>query len=226
VYAVVPTELELSGATDAEVKQPSSLIAVSQDGGAGWKFLNGAGVGGDRSKLKRLLPNFPEQLKLVAAESPVWDHDGQFSHSLGPPKTLSRPGFTFEHPSTWTVDDKDKHYDPDHLFTIDASVGAMVMFVIADAELVPAKTLAINVQAQSKRITNAVQTEFDRWGNYDGRGVVLRGKVVGLIPATVRLFAFNAEGRTVTVIEFYPDDEKKQLALGFQTIENSFRVLQ
>jgi hypothetical protein len=73
LYAVVPSEVELSGPRGAVGRQPSYLIAVSQDGGATWKFIDGPGVGGDRSKLKGLFPNFPELLQLPAAQPPVWD---------------------------------------------------------------------------------------------------------------------------------------------------------
>jgi hypothetical protein len=65
--------VELSGPGGATGKQPSYLIAVSPDGGAHWKFIDGAGVGGDRRKLMGLLPHVPEQLKLPAAQPPVWE---------------------------------------------------------------------------------------------------------------------------------------------------------
>jgi hypothetical protein len=40
------------------------------------------------------------------------------------------------------------------------------------------------------------------------------------------VFVFSEEGKTITVVEYCPDDEKEQLDPGYQTIENSFRVLQ
>jgi hypothetical protein len=70
-YAVVPTEVELSGPGGAG-KAPSFLVAVSRDGGATWKFVDGAGVRGDRARLKAQLPNFPEELELPAAKPPVF----------------------------------------------------------------------------------------------------------------------------------------------------------
>ena len=73
VYAVVPSEVELSGPGGAAGKQPSYLIAVSTDGGIQWKFIDGAGVGGDRRKLKSVLPDLPDQLVLPAAQPAVWD---------------------------------------------------------------------------------------------------------------------------------------------------------
>jgi hypothetical protein len=147
------------------------------------------------------------------------------SRLAAPPTSFTRPGFTFEYLGSWTVDDKDKDYDLDHLFTIDASQGAMVMFVIADAELDATTTLATHVQAQSKRIPNAMQSKYHRWGRYTGQGAVLRGRALGLIRVTFRVFVFNAEGRTFTIIEYCPDDEKQSLAPGFQMIENTFQVL-
>jgi hypothetical protein len=50
--------------------------------------------------------------------------------------------------------------------------------------------------------------------------------MMGLVRSTIRVFVFNAEGKTFIVTECCPDDEKQQLAPGYQTIESSFRVLQ
>lgn len=73
LYAVVPTEVQLSGPGGATGRQPSCLIAVSGDGGAHWQFVDGSGFNGDRSKLKSLFPEFPERLALPAAKPAVWD---------------------------------------------------------------------------------------------------------------------------------------------------------
>jgi hypothetical protein len=223
-YAVVPSELELSGPGGATGRQSFYMVAVSKDQGATWKFIDGAGVGGDRGKLKKLLPNFPDGLTLPDAQPPIWDK--QAIRSPGPTKTLARPGFTFDHPAAWTVNDQMKSYDPDHLFQIRASIGAYIFFAIADKDLDVAKTLANHVEPHSKRMTNPVQTEFDRWGKYNGSGVVLRGTFLFLVPTTIRVFVFSEGGKTITVVEYCPDDEKEQLDPGYQTIENSFRVLQ
>jgi hypothetical protein len=72
-YAVIPVEVQLSGPNGATGKQPSFLIAVSRDGGGQWGFIDGAGVGSDRKKLKMLLPNFPDTLPLPAQQPAVWN---------------------------------------------------------------------------------------------------------------------------------------------------------
>lgn len=73
IYAVVPDKVEMSDPSGAAGRKTSFLIAVSPDGGVHWNFIDGAGGGGDRSKLKRLLPDFPEQLQLPAAQLITWD---------------------------------------------------------------------------------------------------------------------------------------------------------
>lgn len=64
VYAVVPMESEFAGPQGMPNKVTSYLIGVSSDGGEHWTFLDGAGIGQDRSKVKSLLPDFPDSLPL------------------------------------------------------------------------------------------------------------------------------------------------------------------
>jgi hypothetical protein len=72
VYAIVPSELEMSAPPRTTGRQAAYLIAVSPDAGARWQFIDGSGIGGDPRKLKSLLPNFPEELQLPAEQPPAW----------------------------------------------------------------------------------------------------------------------------------------------------------
>jgi hypothetical protein len=141
-----------------------------------------------------------------------------------PTKLFIRTAFRFDYPATWTVDEKDKDYDPDHMFTIDASVGGMVTVVIFDAVIDPAKTLSTNVKMQEKNIPGATKTEFKQWGRYDGAGMTLQGKVLGVAKSTYRIFVFNASEKTFLITELIPDDEEQQLAPGFRAVEETFQV--
>jgi hypothetical protein len=64
LYAIYRYALEATGPKGEPASQPSYLVCTSSDGGATWKFLDGAGVGSDRRKLTRLLPGFPAELAL------------------------------------------------------------------------------------------------------------------------------------------------------------------
>jgi hypothetical protein len=64
VYAIYPYTLELTGPNGEPASKPSYLVCTSRDGGVTWRFLDGAGVGSNRSKLRRFLPGFPTELAL------------------------------------------------------------------------------------------------------------------------------------------------------------------
>ncbi len=69
-YAIVPSVLEMQGPGGVRIRQPSYLIGVCGDGST-WKFIDGAGVGNDREKLKKIIPEFPRDLVLPAKQAPV-----------------------------------------------------------------------------------------------------------------------------------------------------------
>ena len=68
LFAVVPTTLAMM-IRDSKIKQDGYLIAVSSDNGAHWTFVTGDGI--ERAKLKEILPNLPEELKLPAKAAQV-----------------------------------------------------------------------------------------------------------------------------------------------------------
>jgi len=143
----------------------------------------------------------------------------------GPPKSFVRPAFKFDYPAGWAVDDKDKDYDPDHMFSIDASTGAMIMFVIFEPGIEPATALAKMVTQQEKQLPRAAKADFSRWGKFDGVGTELRGKLLSVSPTTIRIFAFQMAGKTFVITELIPDDEKAALDSGFRMIQDSFEVI-
>lgn len=72
LYAVIPYKLELTGPGGATGSAPSFLVGVSIDGGSNWTFIDGAGLAADREKLRRVVPNVPDDLPLPAVEKPRW----------------------------------------------------------------------------------------------------------------------------------------------------------
>jgi hypothetical protein len=72
VYAVVPFDAHLTGPGGTTGVKPSYLIGVSADGGAGWTFVDGEGLRGDRATLLSVLPDFPDRLALPAYQDAQW----------------------------------------------------------------------------------------------------------------------------------------------------------
>jgi hypothetical protein len=141
------------------------------------------------------------------------------------PKSVDRPLFRFQYPGNWRIDVDDKDYDPDHSFTVESPGESMVMFQIADGELDPEPTLQTYADAQaSKLVKSATRTPFTTWGKHTGKGVTLRGKMLGLVPGSARIFCFQARGQTFVIIEHTYDDDRASVQPAFDLIERTFEV--
>ena len=141
------------------------------------------------------------------------------------PKTIDRPNFRFEHAGNWTIDTADEDYDPDHSFSVESPGQSFMMFQIADGVL-DLKDLVENhatIQT-SKVIKQATRTPLTRWGTYEGEGVLLKGRHLGITPGTIRIFAFHRGEQTYTVIESTYDEDRASVEPGFDLVARSFRV--
>ena len=73
-FAIVPMITRVQ-VPDGTLRSKGFLIAVSEDRGKTWTFMDGAGFvrepGKERERLAQVLPDFPAQLSLPAPEQPV-----------------------------------------------------------------------------------------------------------------------------------------------------------
>lgn len=141
------------------------------------------------------------------------------------PKAVERPSFRFEHPGNWSIDITDGDYDADHNFSIESPGDSFVMFQIADAELDLKDLVDSHATLQTEKlIKQATQTRFTKWGAFEGEGVLLKGRQLGITPGSMRIFAFQADGQTYTVIESTFDEDRAKVQPGFDLIARTFRV--
>jgi len=72
-FAIVPMTVRVQ-VSDGTLRSKGFLVAVSEDRGKTWTFIDGAGLvrepGKEREKLAQILPDFPPQLSLPAPEPP------------------------------------------------------------------------------------------------------------------------------------------------------------
>jgi hypothetical protein len=138
-----------------------------------------------------------------------------------------RERFQFEYPGNWTIDEADEDYDPDHLFSIDSPGSCTLSVIVFDAAISAKTSLDGQVEAFVPRIVNQpVQTPFTRWGAYDGEGVALAGKILGVMPGNIRIFAHESqrEALTFTIVEFCFDEDLPLVRPGFELIERTFAL--
>ena len=67
LYVVVPYTLKMN-VPQGTLAAKTYVIGISGDNGKSWKFVNGAK---DMGRIKELLPNLPDQLKLPEYQQPV-----------------------------------------------------------------------------------------------------------------------------------------------------------
>ena len=63
-FGVVPSDIDLVGPDGRRLAMKSHQIADSVDGGRTWRFVDANGIAGDRRKLKRVMPDFPDSIAL------------------------------------------------------------------------------------------------------------------------------------------------------------------
>jgi hypothetical protein len=143
------------------------------------------------------------------------------------PKRIVRERFRLEYPGNWTVDEEDEDYDPDHLFSIDSPGSCHVTFIVFDAVISAKTSVATQVEGLVPKIMREpVQVPFARWGAYDGEGVALAGRMLGLERGSIRIFAHESEPEdlTLTIVEFCFDEDLLLVRPGFELIERSFEL--
>ena len=69
VFAILPTTLDLKY-PNRTTRTDGFLLAVSEDGGKTYTFIDGAGAAKNRAVLKQILPDLPDDLTLPAAGTP------------------------------------------------------------------------------------------------------------------------------------------------------------
>jgi hypothetical protein len=195
-------------------------MAAEASGKRGWSlFLLGCGVGAVGGFVAGVASVKAARDTFVAA------YQDERSAEVDQPQRIDRPTFRLQYPRNWRVDTAASDHDPDRNFSIDSPGQSFVLFMIATGEMDPKTTVDAHVSQQTaKLMRDATRTPFERWGSYRGEGVLLTGKMLGLTPGTIRIFAFREGERTVTVLESTYDDDRSKVAPGFALIERTFQM--
>jgi hypothetical protein len=141
-------------------------------------------------------------------------------------KTIDRDSFSVKYPSTWSIDTKDEDYDPDALFSLDAPAeGATMMFMIFDSVIDTDDMLKAQEEAMTKEVIKKPTsiTKFDSWGNYKGKGILIKGKILGVLKGQVKIFIYTDEHKSMLVMEQIYDSDLPVTGKEFEQIAMSFK---
>jgi|GEM_PF-1309535 len=150
---------------------------------------------------------------------------GEKAADLAHPQKLAREGYRLTFPGNWRVDTSDEEYDPDHFFSLDSPGASFAMFTILEVPTDPEQNVDVNVsEFVPNVIRSPVRTTFMAWGNYQGYGVELKGKVASLVEGGVRIFSYSSERTSFIVVESYHDEDREKVEPGFQLIRSTFEL--
>jgi hypothetical protein len=99
--------------------------------------------------------------------------------------------------------------------------------IVFDAALEAKLSVEAQVEAfVPKMVKEPVQTPFTSWGDYEGDGMTLAGRILGVFDGTIRIFAHASEPEdlTFTIVEFCFDEDLPLVRPGFELIERTFEL--
>ena len=139
---------------------------------------------------------------------------------------VERTTFSVSLPDGWTEDTKDDMYDPETNLFFENSESCLVMVVIgtksAGSSIEP--MLAAQKETWAKRLTQMEEAKIEKWGQYQGKGFELTGKLSGTTQYRARFFGFENAKHTCVVIECADAVDAKKFAADFDRIRETFRL--
>jgi hypothetical protein len=139
------------------------------------------------------------------------------------PHHLVRNGFRLDYPGNWRIDSDDEDYDPDSFFSIDSPGSSYASFHIWEGASDPNHNVEILVDKFNKILSSSQSMPLKRWGRFQGEGVHLKGRLMGL-KSSVKIFSCSTLGKSFTIINQCCDSDLLKAEPGFKLIERTFEL--
>ncbi|GAB2813630.1 hypothetical protein [Ferruginibacter profundus] len=139
---------------------------------------------------------------------------------------LDRPGYALTYPADWRIDSSSKLYDIDSHFTLHSPVeSGLVTFFIFNVLKDEKETLEKHVKAQlSTTMKDGTVSYFTSWGNYQGHGASLKGKLDGLYKSELKIFVYGSETCSFLIVSICADGYRDEVLPGLTQITSSFKI--
>ncbi len=141
-------------------------------------------------------------------------------------KTFDHRLYKLQYDPAWAIDIDDPDYDPDSYFAIDASDDAVFILSIFEAKMELGELLDAYLASFKENVIPEPKSEtgITSWGQFKGRGKILKGESTAGTSIIVRIFCWTENDVSfASVIQMNEGDEEKYKK-GFDLIEKSFTV--
>jgi len=139
--------------------------------------------------------------------------------------TIDRPGFSLQYPASWQVATYQNDYNPDKLFTIDTDGQSTITIEVFESiDGINSDDLLFNAISvlDGPLVDTYSRSDMSQWGDLQGRGKHLKGKVMAMFPGGARIFFAQRNGKGVMITEIYYSEDLDTVMPGFETIGRSF----
>ena len=143
-----------------------------------------------------------------------------------PVVAIDRKTFSVQLPAGWTEDTKDDKYEPDSVVFFENPESCLFTVIVGKKSEGASLDGLLKDQKEGfqSALTEMKSTDFNQWGNYEGKGIEMEGKMQGQFLTRVRTFGFESTDHACVISESaFPDDFEK-FATDFQRIRQSFRL--
>jgi hypothetical protein len=139
---------------------------------------------------------------------------------------LNRPTYSVEYLSNWTIDSSSKLFDLDGHFTLHSPFeSGLITFFIFNISKDEDESLQDQINAQlAETIKNGNVSYFSKWGNYQGHGAIIKGKMNGAWKSEIKIFVHSTTNKSFLITSIYADGYKDDVLPGLNQIESSFKL--
>jgi hypothetical protein len=137
-------------------------------------------------------------------------------------QTHEGKGFRVRYPGNWHASPTPGTPGKVSLETPGAS---SVEIEVHEAKCDPIEEVALRLATYGEHLVQGGERqELLTWGRYSGAGVVVTGKLGGLVPGAVTIFCASMGQRSFTVIALVHDEDRAQVEPGLRLVEESFEL--
>lgn len=129
-------------------------------------------------------------------------------------------------PTGWIEDTQDDMHDPDSFVFFENAESCLFAVMIGkkSAGASVEDLLMHQKEAWQEKFTDTKLVDFKKWSSYEGEGVEIQGKILGMLRSRARIFGFERGDSVCLIAEFATLGDFKTYATDFEKIRQTFKL--
>ena len=154
-------------------------------------------------------------------------HGGrEYSTEIERTTFIDRMTFSMSLPDKWTENTNDDNYNSNSFVFFEGPEQGFFFVMIGKKSAGASVDILVNAQRDelSKKFTDAAITKITKWSSFDGNGLIIEGKIMGILNARATIFGFEKADNVCLVEEYSSLRGYNKYGKDFATMRQTFRV--